>query len=306
MDEKLKLTLEKIVQLTRQNLEFDLELRKALEITPSASSVSISDEKLDQIYEYCIERIIRRQATEFYKGFPIESITPELIEDYVKMEFFRRKDDFGNFCLALYQQIENITNRLCETRAISDIAEKMWAYPAYVKDGIINDRTESEYCIAKLVFTTAINKKTEQPYYVEKSRVALQSQYAMDKIKSLVYFIGYKAALTSSDYKSYVEFTSLMHDIYQCRNMNHRGNTLNEREQAVLDRIIPIKSLCYFKFMGGLSQYVEFIRSGYGVIDEIVTYAKSLPEKKINLIKPAGPKILGKIDLKDDSKKRFI
>lgn len=305
MDEKLKPTLEKIVQLTRQNQEFDLELRKALQITPSASSVSISDEKLDQIYEYCIEKIIRKQAMEFYKGFPIESISPELIEDYVKMEFFRRKDDFGNFCLALYQQIENITNRLCETRTISDVAERMWAYPAYVKDGKINDRPESEYCIAKLVFTTAINKKTEQPYYVEKSRVALQSQYAMDKIKSLVYFIGYKSALTSSDYKSYVEFTSLMHDIYQCRNMNHRGNTLNEWEQAVLDRIMPIKSLCYFKFMGGLSQYVEFIRSGYGVIDEIETYAKSLPEKKINLIKPVGPKILGKIDLEDDGKKRF-
>ena len=305
MDEKLKPTLEKIVQLTRQNLEFDLELRKALEITPSASSVSISDEKLDQIYEYCIEKIIRKQATEFYKGFPIESITPELIEDYVKMEFFRRKDDFGNFCLALYQQIENITNRLCETRTISDIAESMWAYPAYVKDGIIGDRPESEYCIAKLVFTNAINKRTEQPYYVEKSRVALQSQYAMDKIKSIVYFIGYKAALTYSDYKSYVEFTLLMQDIYQCRNMNHRGNTLNEWERTVLDRIMPIKSLCYFKFLGGLSQYVEFVKSGYRAIEEIETYAKSLQEKKINLIKLAGPKILGKIDLKDDGKKRF-
>lgn len=301
MDEKFKPTLEKIVQLTRQNQEFDLELRKALEITPSASSVSISDEKLDQIYEYCIEKIIRKQATEFYKGFPIESITPELIEDYVKMEFFRRKDDFGNFCLALYQQIENITNRLCETRAISDIAEMMWAYPAYVKDGKINDRPESDYSIAKLVFTNAINKKTKQPYYVEKSRVALQAQYAIDKIKSIVYFIGYKAALTSSDYKSYVEFTSLMQDIYQCRNMNHRGNTLKEWEQAVLDRIMPIKSLCYFKFMGGLSQYVEFVKSGHESLTDIEAYAKSLPSK---IIKPDGPKILGKIALPEEKKKR--
>ena len=40
-------------------------------------------------------------------------------------------------------------------------------------------------------------------------------------------------------------------------------------------------------------------------LDEIETYAKSLPEKKINLIKPVGPKILGKIDLEDDGKKRF-
>ena len=304
MEEKLKSTLEKIIQLTRQNPEFDLELRKALEIVPSASSVTISDEKIDQIYEYCIEKIIRKQATEFYKDFPLKSITLELIEDFVKMEFFRRKDDFGNFCLALYQQIENITNRLCESRVISDIAERMWAYSAYVKDGIISDRPESEYCIAKLVFTNAINKKTQQPYYVDKSRVALQAQYAFDKIKSIVYFIGYKAALISSDYKSYVEFTSLMQDIYQCRNMNHRGNTLTEWEQAVLDRILPIKSLCYFKFLGGLSQYVEFVRSGYPAIEAIDTYAKSLPEKKIKLIIPSGPKIIGKIDLPEEKKKR--
>jgi len=304
MDEKFKPTLEKIVQLTKQNREFDLELRKALEISPSASFVSISDEKLDQIYEYCIEKIIRKQATEFYKEFPIKSITLELIDDFVRMEFFRRKDDFGNFCLTLYQQIENITNRLCETRIVSDIAEKMWAYPAYVKDGKLDERPDSEYIIAKLVFPSRINEKTGQPFYVERSRVALQSQYATDKIRSIVYFIGYKAALTNSDYKSYVEFTSLMQDIYTCRNMNHRGNTLTKWEQAVLDRILPIKSLCYFKFLGGLSQYVEFVKSGYGQIEDIEAYAKSLPEKKVNLIKPINLKIVDKIKLPEEKKKR--
>ena len=123
MDEKFKPTLDKILRLANQNSEFDIELRKALEIVPSASSVSISDEKIDQIYEYCIEKIIRKQATEFYKDFPLKSITLELIEDFVKMEFFRRKDDFGNFCLALYQQIENITNKLCENRSTRPMRE---------------------------------------------------------------------------------------------------------------------------------------------------------------------------------------
>ena len=74
MDEKLKPTLDKIVQLTKQNPEFEKELRKALEIRPSANSASIDDERISQIYEYCIEKIIRRQATEFYSDFPIGSI----------------------------------------------------------------------------------------------------------------------------------------------------------------------------------------------------------------------------------------
>jgi hypothetical protein len=83
--------------------------------------------------------------------------------------------------------------------------------------------------------------------------------------------------------------------------MNHKGNTLYPWEEKVLERILPIKSLCYFKFLGGLSQYVEFVKSGYESITEIETYAKSLPEKKI---KPIGPKILGKIDLPEEKKKR--
>ena len=39
MDEKLKLTIGKIVQLSKQNPEFDAELRKRLDITSSAKSV---------------------------------------------------------------------------------------------------------------------------------------------------------------------------------------------------------------------------------------------------------------------------
>lgn len=304
MDERLKSTLDKIVQLAKQNQEFDKELRKALGMTPSANSVSIDDDRINQIYEYCIEKIIKKQAVEFYRDFPIDSIKNLLIEDFVRMEFYRRKDDFGNFCLAVYQQVENITNTLCESRTISEIAEKMWAYPAYVKDGKINERLDSEYSVAKLVFL-GNDKKTEQPNYVVRSKVALQSQYAIDKIRAIVYFIGYKAALNNSDYTSYVEFTSLMQDIYQCRNMNHRGNTLKEWEQKTLDRILPMKSLCYFKFMGALSQYVEFVKSGYGSLPGIETYAKSLQPKTIKPVELAGPKIVGKIELKDDGKKRF-
>ena len=40
MDEKLKSTIDKIVQLSKQNSEFDAELRKRLEITSSANVVS--------------------------------------------------------------------------------------------------------------------------------------------------------------------------------------------------------------------------------------------------------------------------
>ena len=135
MDDTIESILHKVIQLTRQNPEFNTELRKALEITPSAMSISIDEGKLDNIYEYCIEQILKKQANEFYQDFPIKSIIPSLVDDFVRMESFRRKDAFGDFCLALYQQIECITNCICENSKLNQIAEKMWGQSAYVKSG---------------------------------------------------------------------------------------------------------------------------------------------------------------------------
>ena len=305
MDEKIKSTLNKIFQLTQQNTEFDTELRKRLSVAPAKSAI-LDDERIEQIYEYCIEKIIRKQAKEFYADFPIKSIVPILEEDFIRMESFRRKDNFGDFCLSLYQQIECMTNKLCEDSTLSDITSNMWGCPAYVKAEKdkpvdIADRLSSDYSIANLIFPGQ-NKNTGVPYCIEKSKSALQTQVAKDKMKIVVYFLGYKAIMKSSDYDSYREFTSLLSDIYQCRNMNHRGNTQNEWELAVFDRVYPLKSLYYFKFMGGLAQYVDYIKNGIGSIPEIKKYSDSIGKQKVPTPKP---KILGKIEIKDDRKKRF-
>lgn len=290
-------TIDKITRLTQQNAEFDMELRKQLNVA-SANSVLSEDERINQIYEYCIEEIIRKQANEFYTDFPLQSIKDTLIGDFIRMESFRRKDNFGDFCLSLYQQIECITNKLCEKKDLSDITEKMWGQPAYLK--IEKDKKPSiysrsgDYTIASLLFG-----KTNA---FEKSRKSLQAQYAIDKIRTIVYFLGYKAKMKNSDFDSFLEITSLLNDIYQCRNMNHRGNTQNQWEKDTYDKIIPLKSLYYFKFLGVLAQYVEYIKEGWGYIPELKKYSDSIEKQKISA---PQPKVLGKIELKDDGRKRF-
>lgn len=290
-------TIDKITRLTQQNAEFDMELRKQLNVA-SANSVLSEDERINQIYEYCIEEIIRKQANEFYTDFPLQSIKDTLIGDFIRMESFRRKDNFGDFCLSLYQQIECITNKLCEKKDLSVITEKMWGQPAYLK--IEKDKEPSiysrsgDYTIASLLFG-----KTNA---FEKSRKSLQAQYAIDKIRTIVYFLGYKAKMKNSDFDSFLEITSLLNDIYQCRNMNHRGNTQNQWEKDTYDKIIPLKSLYYFKFLGVLAQYVEYIKEGWGYIPELKKYSDSIEKQKISA---PQPKVLGKIELKDDGRKRF-
>ena len=305
MEERLIIALEKISLLTQQNPESNIELRKRLDVTSSSTAIK-EDERINQIYEYCIEKIIRKQAEEFYKDFPLKSILSTLIEDYVRMESFRRKDSFGDFCLSLYQQIECMTNKLCESPDLETITSKMWGCPAYIKvdkekGSTISERSDSDYNIASLIFL-GINKKTGMPYSIEKSQSALQTQYALDKIRIIVYFLGYKTMMRNTDFDSYIEITSLLNDIYQCRNMNHRGNTQNEWEKATFERIIPLQSFYYFKFMGVLAQYIDYIKSGIDYLPEIKKFCDTIEKQKVSIPKP---KVLGKIDLKDDGKKRF-
>lgn len=307
MDDKIKSVLDRVIRLCGQNPEFESELRKVLGTVSSANSACIDDERINQIFEYCIEKVLRKQATEFYADFPIKSITSLLIEDFVRMESFRRKDQFGDFCLSLYQQIECITNKLCESKGLSHIVERMWGCPAYVKSGKdvetrIDNRVDgSSYTIASLLFTGQ-DKKTGLPNSMVKSQQTLQTLYAFDKIKTIIYFVCYKATMKSSDYDSYVEITSSIYDAYQCRNMNHRGNTLTEWEKETLGRILPLKSYYYFKFMGVLAQYVNSVKLGIGYISEIEKYANSVSPAKVPI---EGPKVLGKIELPADNKKRF-
>lgn len=300
MEEKYISAIDKIVRLCAQDSEFDNVLRKKLGIPTSFTSISLDDDRINQIYEYCIEKVLRKQAKDFYSDFPIPSIINNLVDDYCRMEFFRRKDAFGDFCLALYQQIECITNKICAVPDLNKIAEHLWGYPAYVKSGkdikisIYNRMDESDYSIASLIFMN----KTKA---VEKSKSALQTLYAIDKIRAVVYFLGYKATMKSSDYEGFIEITSLLSDIYQCRNMNHRGNVQTEWEKKTLDRILPRKAVYYLKFLGALTLFVDQVKEGWVHLDEMKSYAQTLPIKELkNEIK-----ILGKIDIKEDGRKRF-
>lgn len=83
--------------------------------------------------------------------------------------------------------------------------------------------------------------------------------------------------------------------------MNHRGNTQNEWELEVFNRILPLKSFYYFKFMGGLAQYIDYIKEGVPYITELKKFSNGIEKQKVSM---PQLKILGKIELKDYGRKR--
>lgn len=299
MDANKEDAIEKIYRLTLQDEEFNAALRKKLEIASPANFILNGNERIDEIYELCIEKITRKQGEEFYADFPLTSLRSTLAYDYNRMERFRRKDDFGDFCLAMYQQIENITNYICSDSIVDKVASKMWAYPAYIKTGegvipALENRT-GKYLIAQLLF---LGNTDGKPNYLFKSGKRLSDLFAWDKMRNIVYFIGYKAEMKNSDYNNFNEICNLLYELYQCRNTNHRHTgipELSERSKQALEKIRPIKSFYYSKFHGLLSQYVEYIKTGYPMSNKLINYADGLisidikPQIELN--------IKGKIDL---------
>ena len=61
----------------------------------------------------------------FYKDFNLPSINDELCNDYVRMEQYRREDNFEEFCMAMFQQIELIVNTLSNNN-IENYVRENW------------------------------------------------------------------------------------------------------------------------------------------------------------------------------------
>lgn len=225
---------------------------------------------IQNIHEYCVEQKIEKQAIEFYQSFPIEEIKDQLIQDYKKMEHERRRDDFENFCLCLYQQIENITNCLFESEVIST-----WnnlKHSIAIKS--FYDRNQKQY-----VLPTNGGTSIEKLVFQNTNPIAdLSKWHANRKFRAILYFFYFNREVTRDDYTfNSIYFTH--EEIYQMRNQNHRGSKPTEYQQKTLNKIQGNESKYYFKFYGFLQDFITQIE--YNVSNQSI-----LPEKKTESIKP--------------------
>lgn len=119
MDDKLKSTLEKVVRLTHQNAEFDTELRKALQIKPSASNVYTKDDaRLKHIESYLgldYNYLGDRQSLIDYSFVPEAEIRAQLISDNREMMRHRygtrfHTISFDEYCRYAHLQAEMLLN----------------------------------------------------------------------------------------------------------------------------------------------------------------------------------------------------
>lgn len=127
MDEKLKLTIGKIVQLSKQNPEFDAELRKRLDITSSAKSV-YDEERIARIEKYLgLDFYVDTKASNVdYSFIKLPDVKAQLISDNREMMRFRygtryHEIDFAEFCRYAHFQIEMLLNYYYDIANKSDL-----------------------------------------------------------------------------------------------------------------------------------------------------------------------------------------
>lgn len=119
MDEKLKSTIDKIVQLSKQNSEFDAELRKRLEITSSANVVSSRMSICDDVHAIRETLEIRANnniSYDFILAKGNQRLRDQLLIDNLRMENAalnlkeKELERFYSFCANAFYQIENVVN----------------------------------------------------------------------------------------------------------------------------------------------------------------------------------------------------
>ena len=206
---------------------------------------------IQHIHEYCVEEKITKQAEEFYATFPITEIKAQLIQDFIKMEHERRRDDFNGFCLSMFQQIENICNYLFDkhikpnwttfkkTPAISTLYNsdsKKYTKPV-----------SSEVTVEKLVFQFQENTS---------------SWHIGRKFRAVLYFFYYSQEVIRNDYE-FNQVYSILNKVKLIRNKNHRGGMLYPTQQKMQDEINGKESQYYLKFYGFLQDFISKIEVNY-------------------------------------------
>lgn len=206
---------------------------------------SNDDERISEIYELCINEILHEQANQFYRDFKYPKIKETLIRDFVRMEKFKRQDNFEDFSLAANQQIECIVNYICT----NDID--------FCNDIIMNKNTlaysinQNSYKLWQLIISI-YKEESEANILFEKP--LLEWDYNK-KLKAVLFYFHFNKTIPY--YGDFKEFSNELNEIYQYRNKNHRGGMQFDWQKEITDKVDENKYRYYFRFMHYLEKFVS-------------------------------------------------
>ena len=260
MEENKKSAIDRVLLLTQQDPEFNDELRKRLGMAHP------NNDKIDQIYELCVEQILREQAENFYETFNFFPEKALLVGDYVNMEHARRRNKFDYYSLCLYEQIERIINAVFsipEFKAcIVRKDNKLWnEFGCKIK--------EKQLTIGNIIWGEDKNEK-EKYLSSGKKRAENDNLSARDKIHIIIFFLKYFVNEGLSYKKGYDDLCNSYLDIYICRNTIHRGSEQSDKDKERLKEIHKKEASFYFEFNWLLTQFIWMTKNYPDLINTVL------------------------------------
>lgn len=239
--------LEIIKQITieEENSWFKNNLAESISINLPKSGSRIDDSKIDDIHEHFFRKIILKQAGDFYSTILYKDQKEQLIADFVKMEYARRNNDFENFCLAMYQQVELIVNHIYES-------EKIYQRVNVEKNIVINGSGGSRLC-------NFLAKSSNQEHVDELYNIRSVKWSLYRKLRAVVFF-KYSEIETGYFQLHLLErICTIAGYLSLGRNQVHRGAVIYEHQEMKIEEIKRNPQEFYLRFLGFLEEFVSLV-----------------------------------------------
>jgi hypothetical protein len=233
-----------------ENQWFKDNLSKSLSTNVSLNN---NNAQLDEIYEYCLNKILNDQAKKFYDDIKLPQIQIKLMEDFIRMERFRREDNFEDFCLALFQQIEGIVNEL----STNDIRLKFISTMNNFSHKVKNKETNI-YENKKLWQLILFPNLSEDDLKNKVSKQLLDWDF-MERFKLIMYFHYYNEKIYN--FYDFQKNVFLCNELYQSRNLNHRGGNTSDKQKTTVEKVKSNSHKYYFKFLGFIEDITTTLNS---------------------------------------------
>ena len=236
------------------------------------------DYRIAEIYEYCIQQILKDQAESLYSGFPLTQIKDELVADYIKMEKAHRDNNIDDFGIRLYRQIENIVRTLSRDTKLENVVGRMMDVPYLVsaENNLQVDKRQTMTKNEQFVRTIAdfVLIKSGKSTKEERKGRLLSEQFATDMARFIIYYVCFGGMMrTGVMYDEWEKQTSAYSDIYSIRNRVHGGSECSAYEIQRYEAIKANATLSYFRLMSFLVFLVEGVKKGYPISEDLVRFA---------------------------------
>lgn len=238
------------------------------------------DNRIAEIYEYCIRQILKEQAESLYEDFPLVNIKEELVSDYVKMERAHRDNNIDDFGIRLYRQIENIVRTLAKDDILDGVVSSMMDTP-YLVAGYNNPQVQRRQKLTKDMqpvktiadFVLIPSKRSTKE---ERKGKALSDQYATDMARLIIYFVCFGGMMQPGImFEQWKQQTEAYSDIYSIRNRVHGGGECSEHDIQRYDAMKASATLSYFRLMSFLVFLVEGVKTGFPLPKDLVDFAET-------------------------------